>query len=50
MKNDQEDYDEIISPKLRKNNYFQVLDTNDNLVAFFVLTQIRRKENKLKLG
>ncbi|MEB3363092.1 hypothetical protein SDC49_03290 [Lactobacillus sp. R2/2] len=49
MKNDQEDYDEIISPQLRKNNYFQVLDEDDNLVAFFCLDPDKKKKNKLKL-
>ena len=44
MKNDQEDYDEIISPQLRKNNYFQVLDEDDNLVAFFCLDPDKKKE------
>ena len=50
MKNDQEDYDEIISPKLRKNNYFQVLDTNDNLVAFFCLDPDKKKREQVEVG
>ena len=50
MKNDQEDYDEIISPQLRKNNYFQVLDTNDNLVAFFCLDPDKEKKEQVEVG
>ena len=50
MKNDQEDYDEIISPQLRKNNYFQVLDTNGNLVAFFCLDPDKKKKEQVEVG
>ena len=50
MKNDQEDYDEIISPKMRKNNYFQVLDNDDNLVAFFCLDQNDQREEQVEIG
>ena len=50
MKNDHEDYDEIISPQLRKNNYFQVLDTNDNLVAFFCLDPDKEKKEQVEVG
>ena len=50
MKNDQEDYDEIISPKMRKNNYFQVLNTNDNLVAFFCLDPDKKKKEQVEVG
>ena len=50
MKNDQEDYDEIISPELRKNNYFQVLDNDDNLVAFFCLDQNDQREEQVEIG
>lgn len=50
MENDQEDYDEIISPQLRKNNYFQVLDTNDNLVAFFCLDPDKEKKEQVEVG
>ena len=50
MKNDQEDYDEIISPQLRKNNYFQVLDKSDNLVAFFCLDPDKEKREQVEIG
>ena len=50
MKNDREDYDEIVSPKLRKNNYFQVLDKNDNLVAFFCLDPDKEKREQVEIG
>ena len=50
MKNDREDYDEIISPQLRKNNYFQVLDTNENLVAFFCLDPDKEKREQVEVG
>ena len=50
MKNDQEDYDEIISPQLRKNNYFQVLDEDDNLVAFFCLDPDKEKKEQVEVG
>ena len=50
MKNDQEDYDEIISPQLRKNNYFQILDADDNLVAFFCLDPDKKKKEQVEVG
>lgn len=38
MTEDPEDYEEIISPVLRKSNYFQVVENNE-LFGFFVLEQ-----------
>ncbi|MGB6179554.1 GNAT family N-acetyltransferase [Carnobacterium sp.] len=38
MTEDPEDYEEIISPILRENNYFQVI-INNELFGFFVLEQ-----------
>ncbi len=38
MTEDLEDYEEIISPLLRKSNYFQVIKNNE-LFGFFVLEQ-----------
>lgn len=39
MTEDPEDYEEIISPLLRENKYFQVI-RNDELFGFFVLEQM----------
>ncbi|MCT6890382.1 MAG: GNAT family N-acetyltransferase, partial [Lactobacillus sp.] len=36
--------------KMRKNNYFQVLDTNDNLVAFFCLDPDKKKREQVEVG
>ena len=38
MQNDIEDYEEIISPSLRQNNYYQVTNNND-LVGFSLLNR-----------
>lgn len=46
MTEDIEDYEEIISPLLRENNYFQVI-RNDELFGFFVLEQT---ENIVDMG
>ncbi len=37
MENDREDYEEIISPKQRRDRYFQILNAAGNLVAFFCI-------------
>ena len=50
MENDQEDYDEIITPKLRKDHYFEVLADNGQLTAFFCLDPIEDKNNQVEVG
>lgn len=49
MEKDPEDYEEIVSPSLRKNNYYQVLDEKGELVAFFCL-EPDNLESKVEVG
>lgn len=50
MENDQEDYDEIITPELRKDHYFEVLADNGQLTAFFCLDPIEDKNDQVEVG
>lgn len=50
MENDQEDYDEIITPELRKDHYFEVLADNGQLTAFFCLDLIEDKNDQVEVG
>ena len=49
MQNDIEDYEEIISPSLRQNNYYQVTNNND-LVGFFVIEPVDENKGKYEIG
>ena len=40
MENDPEDLEEIITPKLRGNKYYQVLNDKDELVGYFCLERL----------
>lgn len=50
MKNDQEDYNEIITPELRSDHYFQVLNENGQLTAFFCLDPIEKEPSQVEVG
>ncbi|WP_220232495.1 GNAT family N-acetyltransferase [Lactobacillus panisapium] len=50
MENDQEDYDEIITPALRKDHYFEVLAEDGQLTAFFCLDPIEGKNDQVEVG
>lgn len=50
MENDQEDYDEIITPALRKDHYFEVLADDGQLTAFFCLDPIEDKNDQVGVG
>lgn len=47
MENDPEDFEEIITPELRENKYYQVLNDNDELVGYFCLERLSEKKWKL---
>uniref|UniRef100_UPI003A6C9043 GNAT family N-acetyltransferase n=1 Tax=Lactococcus sp. TaxID=44273 RepID=UPI003A6C9043 len=49
MQNDIEDYEEIISPSLRQNNYYQVTN-NNNLIGFFVIEPVDENKGKYEIG
>ena len=51
MENDQEDYDEIMSQELRSDHhYYQVLDGDNKLVAFFCLEPDDQDSMKAEIG
>ncbi len=46
MENDQEDFEEIITPRLRANKYYQILDDTDELVGYFLLGKVIRGKGR----
>ncbi len=50
MENDLEDYEEIISPNQRRDNYFQILDKDGHLVAFFCIDPEDKTRTEVGLG
>ena len=50
MENDQEDLEEIITPKLRGNKYYQVLNEKDELVGYFCLEKLSEEKVEVGLG
>ncbi|WP_261806677.1 GNAT family N-acetyltransferase [Lapidilactobacillus luobeiensis] len=50
MENDREDYEEIISPKQRRDKYFQILNTAGDLVAFFCIEPEDTMRAEIGLG
>ena len=48
MENDPEDFEEIITPRLRANKYYQVLNDKDELVGYFCLERL--SEDKVEAG
>ena len=48
MENDPEDLEEIITPKLRGDKYYQVVDDQDELVGYFCLERL--SEGKVEVG
>lgn len=50
MTADLEDYEEIVTPQLRKNNYYQVLSLDNKLIGFFMLESIATAPNVFEIG
>lgn len=50
MQNDIEDYEEIINPSLRQNNYYQVTNDKNDLVGFFVIEPADKNKGKYEIG
>ena len=50
MENDQEDFEEIITPRLRANKYYQILDDTDELVGYFCLERLSEERVEVGLG
>ena len=50
MENDPEDLEEIITPKLRGNKYYQVLNDKDELVGYFCLERLSEEKVEVGLG
>lgn len=50
MENDPEDFEEIITSKLRGNKYYQVLDDKDELVGYFCLERLSERKVEVGLG
>lgn len=50
MENDPEDFEEIITPKLRGNRYYQVVDDKDELVGYFCLEMLSEEKVEVGLG
>ena len=50
MENDSEDLEEIITPKLRGNKYYQVLNDKDELVGYFCLERLSEEKVEVGLG
>ncbi|WEV43679.1 GNAT family N-acetyltransferase [Lactobacillus sp. ESL0684] len=49
MTADPEDYEEIVTPKLRQNSYYQVL-ADDKLIGFFVIEPADENQGSYELG
>ena len=50
MENDPEDLEEIITPRLRANKYYQILDDKDELVGYFCLERLSEEKVEVGLG
>ncbi|WP_445342639.1 GNAT family N-acetyltransferase [Bifidobacterium sp. ESL0827] len=50
MENDLEDLEEIITPKLRGDKYYQVVDDQDELVGYFCLERLSEVKVEVGLG
>ena len=50
MQNDPEDFEEIITPRLRANKYYQILDDKDELVGYFWLERLSEEKVEVGLG
>ena len=50
MENDPEDFEEIITPELRENKYYQVLNDKDELVGYFCLERLSEEKVEVGLG
>ena len=50
MENDLEDLEEIITPKLRGDKYYQVVDDQDELVGYFCLERLSEEKVEVGLG
>lgn len=50
MQNDPEDFEEIITPRLRANKYYQILDDKDELVGYFCLERLSEEKVEVGLG
>ena len=50
MENDPEDFEEIITPKLRGDKYYQVLNDKDELVGYFCLERLSEQKVEVGLG
>ena len=50
MENDPEDFEEIITPRLRANKYYQILDNKDKLVGYFCLEKLSEEKEEVGLG
>ena len=50
MENDPEDLEEIITPKLRGDKYYQVVDDQDELVGYFCLERLSEEKVEVGLG
>lgn len=50
MENDLEDFEEIITPALRDDKYYQVLNDKDELIGYFCLERLSEKKVEVGLG
>ena len=50
MENDPEDLEEILTPRLRANKYYQILDDTDELVGYFCLEKLSEEKVEVGLG
>ena len=50
MENDPEDFEEIITPQLRGDKYYQVLNNNNELVGYFCLERLSEEKVEVGLG
>lgn len=50
VENDLEDLEEIITPKLRGDKYYQVVDDQDELVGYFCLERLSEEKVEVGLG
>ncbi|WP_125605877.1 GNAT family N-acetyltransferase [Lapidilactobacillus bayanensis] len=50
MSEDPEDYDELTTPELRQDQYFQVLNSQQKLIGFFCLMDIETSIDTYEIG
>lgn len=50
MENDPEDFEEIITPRLRANKNYQILDDKDELAGYFCLDRLSEEKVEVGLG